>query len=156
MSITLQIPEQYAYQFNAQGPNQSVETPSASPSGTLVSQRTLDNLSADQTAILAVQFPLGGEFLVISSVTVSGTPASSAAVPALSVSYSDMDPEGTGSVGYTSLGPASKGSGVVNGYNVTQSVSFTHDGLSAITAGMIGGNYTGDWTYSVTIKIYSL
>jgi len=156
MSISLQIPEQYVYQFNAQGPDQSVVTPAASPSGTLVSQRTLSNLSADQTAILAVQFPLGGEFLVISSVTVSGTPASSAVVPALLVSYSDTDPDGIGSVGYTSIGPASEGSGVVNDYNVTQSVSFTHDGLSAITAGVIGGNYTGEWTYSVTISFYAL
>jgi hypothetical protein len=160
MSITLQYPNPIQT-ANGQPPA-GVVTPAASPSGTLVSRRTMSSLSEDQTAVLAVQLP-AGEYLVISSLTVSGTPINSSVAPGLIVSYSDVDSYGNGSVGYTSVGAASLGSSLVNGYNVTQSVTFTHDGHSAITAGVLGGNYTRsygtsipNWSYAVTVSIYSL
>lgn len=160
MSITLQYPN--PIQTDRSQPPTGVVTPAASPSGTLVSQRTMSNLSEDQTAILAVQLPTGN-YLIISSLTVSGTTLASSIAPGLIVSYSDVDYHGNGSVGYTAVGAASLGSSLVNGYNVTQSVTFTHDGQSAVTAGVLGGQYTRqfsasipNWSYSVTVSIYRL
>jgi len=151
MSITLQYPN--SIQTATGQPPVGVVTPAVSPSGTLLSRRTMP-LSGDQSAILAVQLPKG-PYLVISSLTVSGTPIASSIAPGLIVSYSASDQYGNGSVGYTAVGAASLGSSLVNGYNVTQSVSFTHDGLSAITAGVYGGKYTGNWSYNVTVSIYN-
>jgi hypothetical protein len=161
MSITLQFPT-LANTANSQPPL-AVVTPAVSPSGTLVSQRTMSNLSEDQTAVLAVQLQ-AGTYLVISSITVSGTPLASSIVPGLVVSYSDSDQFGNGTVPYTAVGAASLGSGVVDGYNITQSINdFTQDGLSAVTAGVLGGQYTRsfsasipNWSYSVTVSIYRL
>jgi hypothetical protein len=158
MSITLQYPN--PIQTDRSQPPAGVITPAAAVSGTLVSTRTLSNLTEDQTAVLGVQLQVG-TYLVISSLTVSGTTLNSSIAPGLIVSYSDSDQYGNGSVGYSAVGPASLGSSLISGYNVTQSVAFTHDGQSAITAGVLGGSYTPqfsaaipNWSYAVTVSIY--
>jgi hypothetical protein len=43
----------------------------------------------------------------------------------------------------------------VDGFNITQSVSFSHNGEGVISAGQVGGQYTGNnWSYETTISIY--
>ena len=135
-----------------------VQDPAASPSGTLVAQLTLSNLIRDKPAIVATHFN-SGNYLVISSVTVTGgNPPASSVIPALQVSYAYDGASGANS--NTVAGINCQGSSVVDGFNITQSVSFSHNGEGVISAGTVGGQYTGGtdssplWDYTATISIY--
>jgi len=91
---------------------------------------------------------------VILSTTVHGNPPQEDALPALVVSYAYDGANGSDS--YTVIGVTSQGTDVVNGFTVTQSVRFTHNGQGAIAAGTVGGQYDGNWSYDGTISLYRL
>lgn len=151
MSLTQEYPQKYEAPTNPQ-PGVQVAIPSDSPSGTLVSQITI-NLNQDRPAIIATQF-VAGDYLVVLSMTVDGNPPSDSRLPALTVTYSyDSN---TGTDDFTVEGVTSQGTDVVNGFNITQSVRFSHNGQGVISAGTFGGRYTGSWTYTATASIYKL
>ena len=148
MTLTKEFPTQNPT-ISSQNPV-SVRNPAVSPSGTLVAQVTLTALAQDKTAIAN---QLGaGEYLVISSITVSGNPPSGAKVPALQVSYPYYGANGPDS--FTVSGTTSQGTDVSNDFNVTQSCQFTASGEGAVSAGVVGGVYTGAWSYEAVISIY--
>jgi hypothetical protein len=157
MSIQYVYPQQSQRRPNSQGATVTVQTPAASiPDGaTLVAQISVSNFTQDKPAILATQFN-AGTYFVISSVTVSGNPPSSSVIPALVVGYSYAGDSGT--VPNSVAGVTSQGSEVVDGYNVTSSVEFDHDGQGVISAGVAGGSYqpNQNWGYAATISIYKV
>jgi hypothetical protein len=135
-----------------------IVTPAASPSGTLVSTLSINNITSDIPAMVAVQFPRGN-YTVISSTTVTGNPPLDNRVPALSASFSYDSDRGTNS--FHVIGVTSEGDGVVDGYNITQSVLLAHNGDGVIVAGTTGGHYrhhllAENWSYSSAITIYRL
>ena len=149
MSLVNQYPQPRYVPVTSQDSVQ-VTSPAASPSGTLVSRVSPVSLNRD-VALIGTQFG-AGTYLVIMSMTVIGNPPSDSMVPALAVSYSYNGTNGTDP--YTIEGTTSQGSAVVNGFTVSQSVSFSHNGQGAISVGTVGGRYTGNWTYNVTASIY--
>jgi hypothetical protein len=152
MSLTNEYPEPRYEPVTSQD-SIAVVSPAASPSGTLVSRVTLNSLNRD-TALIGTQFG-AGNYLVIMSLTVTGSnPPSDNKVPALAVSYSYDGTNGTAP--YTLEGTTSQGTSVVNGFTVSQSVSFSHNGQGVISVGTVGGRYTGNWTYNITASIYRL
>lgn len=149
MSLTQEYPQRYDAPDNTQ-PDVAVKIPADSPSGTLAAQSTI-NLSQDRPAILATQC-LAGDYLVIMSITVDGNPPATSRVPALTVSY--LYDGATGANSYSVEGVTCQGTDVVNGFNITQSVRFSHNGQGVISAGTFGGRYTGDWSYDATASVY--
>ena len=140
--------------YNPQN-NVTVQSPAVSPSGVLVSQITLEGLTADQPAMIAPQCA-AGDYLVILSLSVSGNPTASNRVPGLQVSFSSTSFNG-GSEPLVLQGTTAQGSAVVDGWSTSQSLAFTHNGQgAAIIAGTIGGRYTAnsEWSYSTTLSIY--
>jgi len=152
MSLIHEYPQKGEVPGNSQDGTVKVKIPADAPTGKLVGQLTL-NLNQDRTAFLA-SHQNAGDYLVILSTTVVGNPPQSDALPALLVSYSYDG--ANGSAPYTVLGAMSQGTDVVNGFTVTQSVRFAHNGQGVIAAGTVGGQYTGEWTYSGTVSIYRL
>jgi hypothetical protein len=151
MSITKQYPSQNPA-ISTQN-NVAVQNPAASPSGTLVSEKSLTGLSADKPAILGTLFG-AGMYLVILSLSVSGNPSSADILPGLAVSYGYYE---DGPNNYSVNGPTFQGSDLINGFTASESVQFLHSGEgAAITAGTTGGKYTSEWTYSATVSIYKL
>jgi hypothetical protein len=148
-TLTKQYPIQNTFISNQE--TVAVQNPAASPSGELISQITQNGLTADK-AITAIQ--LNAEtYLIILSLTVSGNPVSSDKVPGLVVGYSfDQGGSKTNSV----EGTTSNGTSVVSGFVVSESAEVEHNGQGVVSAGTVGGLYTSDWTYSVTISIYKL
>lgn len=147
MSLTQEYPQRYS---NNPQPGIAVKIPADSPSGTLAAQSTI-SLNQDRPAILATQC-VAGDYLVIISITVVGNPPADSRVPALSVSYSHDG--ATGANSHSLEGVTCQGTDVVNGFNITQSVRFSHNGQGVISAGTFGGRYTGNWTYDATASIY--
>jgi len=134
-------------------PDDVVQSPAADASGTLVSQITT-TLTQDRPALIATQLP-ASEYLVIASITVNGAnPPANAAVPTLVTSYSYDSPAGTAD--NTIAGTTSQGSDVVEGFDVSYSAEFFHNGQSVVSAGTIGGAYQANqtWSYTVTLSIY--
>jgi hypothetical protein len=130
----------------------AVQTPAVDPTGTLVSQKTVTALAQD-AAITALQLA-AGDYLVISSFTVTGNPPASAVVPALVVTYS-FDVE-TGTSTYAVEGVTSQGTSVTSGYSVSQSVEFSTDGQGPVSVASKGGQYSSEWTYYATVSIYKV
>lgn len=130
----------------------AVINPAASPSGTLVSQRSFTNLRKDVPAFVATHFG-AGTFLVVLSMSVTGNPAGTDKLPGLQVSYCYSD---NGPNSYTVEGPTLQGSEVIDGFTASESVQFDHNGEGAIVAGTTGGVYLSEWNYDATISIYKL
>jgi hypothetical protein len=149
MSLTQAYPQRYEAPDNPQ-PGVKVTIPADSPSGTLVAQSTI-NLNSDRPAVLATQC-LAGDYLVIMSLTVDGNPPADSRVPALTVWYPYNGASGGNS--YSVEGVTCQGTDVVNGFNITQSVRFSHNGQGVISAGTFGGRYTGNWSYDAAVSVY--
>jgi len=149
MSLIKAYPQAYEQPISSQD-SIAVATPAVSPTGTLQSQITVSNLSRDK-AFIGTHFN-AGNYLIIISMAVSGNPPIAGRVPALQVSYT-YDGDG-GSNGYTIEGVTSQGTDVIDGFTVTQSVQFAHSGQGVISAGTVGGRYSGNWSYAATVSIY--
>jgi hypothetical protein len=150
MSLTKEYPAQNPV-ISSQS-SVSVANPAASPSGTLVSQVSLRNLSKDVPAFIATQFG-AGTYLVILSAAVNGNPAATDKVPGLITAYCYSE---NGPNSNSVEGPTSQGSDVVDGFTASESVEFSHNGEGVISAGTLGGVYLSEWTYNATISIYKL
>ena len=149
MSLTNEYPQSRYTPVTSQDSLQ-VTSPAVSPSGLLVSRVSNINLNRD-TALIATQFG-AGTYLIIMLISVVGNPPADSIVPALSVSYSYNGANGTDP--YNVEGTTSQGTSVVNGFTVSLSVSFAHNGQGVISVGTVGGRFTGNWTYNVTASIY--